>query len=151
MFAIHRFVLQNSEIAGDLAQTDEAHLAGLSAGALGLSVVESAGDHNNCLIHSLAQALQLLGFISFDEQDRRGLCQSVRAYLCQDVTSRLHPRTAAGRIDAEAYLQHHLHADEVVRKLHELVGTDEPLPLDGFLLTVHARYDTAASPLKRWW
>ena len=68
------------------------------------------------------------------------------AYVRQDVTSRLHPRTAVGRIDAEAYLQHHLHADEVVRKLHELVGTDDPLPLDGILLTVHARYDTAASP-----
>ena len=41
------------------------------------------------------------------------------------------------------YLQHNLHAGEIVRKFLEVFGR-KPLPAKGFILHVHARYDDVA-------
>ena len=57
----------------------------------------------------------------------------------------LYPALANGRRDPDAYLEHGRHADPVVRLLMQEPGSQD-FPAHGFLLRVHARYDTAQSP-----
>ena len=86
--------------------------------------------------------LDAAGYIACtDIEDARASFHDFRVHLVR--APRLHPLNANGKKDAAAYLQHNLHAGEIVRKFLEVFGR-KPLPAKGFVLHVHARYDDMA-------
>ena len=137
LFAVLSCAVANSKVAVNLQVTNEEHLATLQSS--GFKLIKSSGDNNNCLIHSLATTLASLGFIAFPPA-RQEACERVRQHLIQ--TPGLHPRTPSGQKSKSAYLEHGVHAQAIVRRLHHELG-NRPLPEDGIRVTVHARYDVA--------
>jgi hypothetical protein len=137
LFAVLRCAVANSKVAVNLRGTDEEHLATLQSS--GFKLIKSSGHNNNCLIHSLATTLASLGFIAFPPA-REEACERVRQHLIQ--TPGLHPRTPSGQKSKSAYLEHGVHAQAIVRRLHHELG-NRPLPEDGIRVTVHARYAVA--------
>jgi len=91
---------------------------------------------------SLITNLITSGFITGPSQ-RKETRDKCRAYLLRYPD--LFPALADGRREPNAYLEHGRHADPVVRLLIQEPGSKD-LPAQGFLLRVHARYDTAQSP-----
>ena len=112
-------------------------LSELALGELSLVLSKSPGDNNNCLIWSLAQGLAYQGWLDFGSNQAQR-CQNIRKKLI--ATPGLHPREANGQNNPMAFLQHHLHAKEI---LSELLGE---LPAEGFQVIVHTRWCTPQSP-----
>ena len=135
LFAVVRCVRDMSCVPYNLAGSDAEHLEELKA--QGYSRVAADGDDNNCLIHSLAIALSLQNFISMPKSTRATF-QEIRRYLVQ--TPGLHPSLVSGQKCVTAFLEHGVHADAIVRRLHTLLGST-PLPVKGIRVSVHARYD----------
>lgn len=138
MFAITRCAIANQATFANVSQTDAQHLQSLKS--RGFTFQPASGLHGNCLIESLSISMSAAGYIDVpkDAATRAAAWQAIRQHLV--ATPGLHPLTAAGHKDPLAYLEHRLHADAIVQRLHASFAT-QPLPSDGLSLWVHARYD----------
>ena len=144
VFALIRLVQssrqEDAQLSLMLHRSDEQHLALLAE--TGHVWKQASGHENNCLIHSLAIVLDAAGYIACtDVEDARATFHDFRVRLVR--APRLHPLNANGKKDAAAYLQHNLHAGEIVRKFLEVFGRKPP-PAKGFVLHSYARYDDMA-------
>ena len=143
MFGVVRCVRQNSELVSNIASTDQTHLKTLAD--LGLHLVPSLPNGNNCLIDSLISALSRAGLIDSTSQpgfDRISEGRQLREFL--QAKPDLYPRTVEGRKDPNAFLEHHLHAEPIVKELlHKYSMSALGYSVQ---VRVHARYDTDRSP-----
>ena len=111
---------------------------------------------NNCLPDSLLQLLEILGLVScgrgqgerLTDPERQVACGEVREHLC--AQPELVPRDPDGSENREAYMQHHRHADAIVKHFVSKYPGPCQLPAVGLCLHVHARYDTDRSPADTW-
>jgi hypothetical protein len=124
-------------------------------------IVELGLVHNNneCCADSLLQLLAQSSFVSahlfHDVSARRRACQLCRAHLVHHVNPQLHPqqRTSTGAIadasDAEhdaAYLQHGVHAEEIVDFFVRSFPGASSVPPEGVKLQVFTRWDSPTLP-----
>ena len=115
--------------------------------------------NNECCADSLLQLLAKNGYVrrSFfqDTRARQMACQAFRAHLVHHDDATLHPRqrTDTGAVvnvtDQEhnsAFLQHDVHANEMVDYFTQSYAGDAVIPPEGLILKVYTRWDSAAPP-----
>ena len=152
-----RISLQNVDI---VAKTDAVRRREVEAEGKHIGVGLVHGN-NECCADSLLQLLSHNGFASSlfmqNSDARRKACQALRAHLLHHSNPQLHPRqrTSTGEVadvsDAEharAFLQHDVHAEEIITTFVEQFPGSLPIPPEGLLLRVYTRWDSPTLPVE---
>jgi len=154
VFAVVRLILAQDAANVSVTMRDEDKLDQLRASGWLWKEASTWGE-NDCLIDSLAQTMEAQQIIrgtgadgALTESDRKHACEAARQHLLHSAA--LHPRDRYGRPQWDAYLQHHRHAEVLLRfLLRRFVAGPRPLPPAGVDLVVHSRLDTEAIPADR--
>jgi len=153
IFAVARLILHQRDLHIDVDKTDRQALNELRASGWQWREAATWGE-NDCLADSLLQILLSLRVVVPEDSagdiagQRRTACQAARQHLLQ--FPHLLPRDPYGRPQWDEYLQHHRHAEALVRFfLQHFPAGPAPVPRSGFTLVVHARYDTGRLPPDR--
>jgi hypothetical protein len=139
LFALQRFLIARDKDR----PSDQMKLRSLQAMGFKWAHGEVWG-RNNCLADSLLQLLIKHGLIR-QSVDRRAACKANRVAL--ESQPSLVPRRADGRLDLGGYLQHHRHAEAIIRFFFDRFRCRAAdLPAAGFVVYCHANYDDNDHP-----
>jgi hypothetical protein len=139
LFALQRFVRNRS--VGRL--TDQGKIDALRALGFEWSHGEIWGK-NNCLADSILQLLIKHGLVA-SEVDRKAACWANRVAI--ENKAELVPRRQNGSVWFGGYLQHHRHAEAIIRFFFDRFRCRAAdLPAAGFVVYCHANYDDNDHP-----